>query len=162
VADAAHPPCDPPARFGYCPATNTVYIDPAYARTVYFSRPRMNDGPDSSIRLTNGRRGDFALGSMLAVAWGMAARHELARGSLDGAAALRQAVCFTGGYARAANAGVDAKGHIITLTPEDLDEATWSMLAQVGRPQAFGARGIDGLERFRAFERGYRQGIASC
>jgi hypothetical protein len=53
-------------------------------------------------------------------------------------------------------------GKEITLSPSDLDEATSSMLDQVGRPESFGARGTTGLDRIQAFVKGYRGGLSTC
>jgi hypothetical protein len=43
-----------------------------------------------------------------------------------------------------------------------MDEATSAMLDLVPLPQAFGARGTDGLQRVEAFVRGYNNGANSC
>jgi hypothetical protein len=93
----------------------------------------------------------------------MAVRHQLFDGSVDDEAALQSAICYTGAYAKDVN--VDPATHPdkdITLSPADLDEATSSMLNQVGKPIAFGSRGMTGLDRIQAFVKGYRGGLSVC
>lgn len=54
------------------------------------------------------------------------------------------------------------KGHRITLSPADMDEATFAVMAQVGSDQAFGARGSTSLDRVAALVKGYERGLGSC
>jgi predicted metalloprotease len=165
IAEAGHPPCGTAStsRFGYCPDDNTVYFDTSFAQSVYNSLPTVTGDPATgNITLAENQPGDFALGVMFSIAWGMAVRHQLFNRALDGQDALTSAVCYTGSYAKDVNVPAGTPGKDITLSPADLDEATSSMLAQVGRPEAFGARGTTGLDRIQAFVKGYRGGVSVC
>ena len=166
IAEADHPKCgaaSPASRFGYCPDDNTVYFDTRFAEQVYDSLPTVDFDPETgNVTLQDNQPGDFALGVMFSVAWGMAVRHQLFQRSLDGEDALLAAVCYTGSYAKNVNVPAGTAGRIIVLSPADLDEAVSSMLAEVGRPQAFSARGSTGLDRVQAFVKGYRGGLSAC
>jgi predicted metalloprotease len=165
IAEADSPKCGSSAgsQFGYCPDDNTVYFNPKFAQEAYNSLPTVDfDSTTGDVTLRENQPGDFALGVMFSIAWGMAVRHQLFDRSLDGKDALLAAVCYTGSYAKNVNVPADTPGRIIVLSPADLDEATSSMLGQVGRPQAFGARGSTGLDRIQAFVKGYRGGLSVC
>jgi predicted metalloprotease len=164
ITEATHPPCEPASEFGYCPADNTVYYNATFAHDAYYSLPDVAGNPQNgNVTLVSNQPGDFALGVLFAIAWGMAVRHQLFDGSVDDEAALQSAICYTGAYAKDVN--VDPATHPdkdITLSPADLDEATSSMLNQVGKPIAFGSRGMTGLDRIQAFVKGYRGGLSVC
>jgi predicted metalloprotease len=166
IAEATHPKCAPassPTEFGYCPDDNTVYFNRAFAQSAYNSLPDVKGDPaNGNVTLLNNQPGDFALGVLFSIGWGMAVRHQLFSRSLDDKSALIAAVCYTGSYAKDVNVDPGTPGKDITLSPADLDEATSSMLDQVGRDQAFGARGSTGLERIQAFVKGYRGGLSTC
>jgi predicted metalloprotease len=164
LAEAGHPPCAASRLFGYCPQDNTVYYNASFAEQVYNSLPGVEGNPSNgNITLVDNQQADFALGVLLVIGWGMAVRHQLFGGSLDGHDALVAAVCYTGAYAKDVNVDqADATDQLIILSPADLDEATSSMLDQVGRPEAFGARGTTGLDRIQAFVKGYRDGLSGC
>jgi hypothetical protein len=71
--------------------------------------------------------------------------------------------CFAGAYAKFANVAPQTKGHTLTLSPPDMDEATSAVLSLVGTDQAFGARGTTGLSRVQAFVKGYEaKGLGVC
>jgi predicted metalloprotease len=165
IVEADRPKCGTASasRFGYCPDDNTVYYNTKFAESVYNSLPTVDgDASTGNITLAENQPGDFALGVMFSIAWGMAVRHQLFSRPLDGEDALVSAVCYTGSYAKDVNVPSGTPGKLITLSPADLDEATSSMLAQVGRPEAFGARGSTGLDRIQAFVKGYRGGLSVC
>jgi predicted metalloprotease len=164
IAEAEHPPCLPSAEFGYCPQDNTVYYNATFAHEAYYSLPDVEGlGDNGNVQLVNNQPADFALGVLFAIAWGMAVRHQLFDRSLDDSAALQAAICYTGAYAKDINLAADpTQSRFILLSPADLDEATSAMLDQVGKPEAFGARGTSGLDRIQSFVKGYRGGLSVC
>lgn len=164
IAEADHPPCLPSREFGYCPGDNTVYYSAAFAHEAYYSLPDVVGNPrNGDVTLVNNQPADFALGVLFAIAWGMAVRHQLFDRSLDDGAALEAAICYTGAYSKDINLASDPSNtRFILLSPADLDEATSSMLDQVGNPVAFGDRGTTGLDRIQAFVKGYRGGLSVC
>jgi predicted metalloprotease len=166
IAQADHPPCATSAatEFGYCPGDNTVYFNSTFAKQAYYSLPDVTGDPDTgNITLLFNQPADFALGVLFALGWGMAVRHQLFGRSTDDKDALVSGVCYTGAYAKDINLADDpTQTRIILLSPADLDEATSAMLDQVGKPQAFGARGTTGLDRIQAFVKGYRGGLSVC
>ena len=166
IASADHPKCgaaSSSSEFGYCPDDNTVYFNPAFAQQVYNSLPTVELDPHTgNVTLKSNQPGDFALGVMFSIGWGMAVRHQLFNRSLTDRAALEAAVCYTGSYAKDVNVPPNTPGKDITLSPADLDEAVSSMIAEVGRPEGFGARGTTGLDRVQAFVKGYRGGLSVC
>ncbi|MBE7190643.1 neutral zinc metallopeptidase [Jatrophihabitans endophyticus] len=163
IASATHPPCEPKASFGYCPDQNTVYFDPAFAKKAYYSLPGITgDKSTGNVQLVENQPGDFALGVLFSIGWGMAVRNQLFNRSLDDQAALQAAVCYSGAYAKDVNVASNTPGKDITLSPSDLDEATSAMIDQVGKAQAFGARGTTGLSRIQDFVKGYKGGLSVC
>jgi predicted metalloprotease len=166
IAEATHPKCgaaSPSSQFGYCPDDNTVYFDTKFADVVYNSLPTVTfERTTANVTLEQNQPGDFALGVMFSIAWGMAVRHQLFGRALTDKAALLSAVCYTGSYAKDVNVPPGTAGKDITLSPADLDEAVSAMLAQVGKPEAFGARDTTGLDRVQAFVKGYRDGLSIC
>jgi predicted metalloprotease len=165
IAEANHPKCSDSGstQFGYCPGDNTIYYSRAFAESAYNSLPDVSGDPgNGNVTLLDDQPGDFALGVLFSIGWGMAVRHQLFNRSLDDKEALIAAVCYTGSYAKDVNVPSGTKGKDITLSPSDLDEATSSMLDQVGRSQSFGARGSTGLDRIQAFVKGYRGGLSTC
>jgi predicted metalloprotease len=165
IAQAAHPPCakSGTTEFGYCPDQNTVYFSTSFAAEAYNSLPGVSFDPQNgNVRLLSNQPADFALGVLFSIGWGMAVRHQLFHRPLDDKAALDAAVCYSGSYAKDVNVAANTPGKDITLSPSDLDEATSAMLDQVGKPQAFGARGTTGLDRIQDFVKGYRDGLHGC
>ncbi|HJQ43242.1 MAG TPA: hypothetical protein VJ831_09170, partial [Jatrophihabitantaceae bacterium] len=164
IAEAAHPPCAASStQFGYCSNTNTVYYNTAAARRVYYSLPDVQfDSSTGNVRLLSNQPADYALGVLFAIGWGMAVRAQLFGRELDSTDALLSAICYTGAYSKDVNVDANTPGKDITLSPADLDEATSSMLDQVGQPEAFGARSTTGLDRVQAFVKGYRGGLSVC
>jgi predicted metalloprotease len=166
IAEARKPPCadSSVAKFGYCPDDNTVYYDRSFAESAYNSLPDVDGDPSTgNITLLENQPGDFALGVLFSIGWGMAVRHQLFTRALDGKDALISAVCYTGSYAKDVNIADDPTNtRKLILSPSDLDEATSSMLDQVGRSDSFGARGSTGLDRIQAFVKGYKNGLSTC
>lgn len=165
IAEADQPPCaaSPSTQFGYCANTNTVYYNRSFAARVYNSLPDVQfDSSTGNVELVSNQPADYALGVLFAIGWGMAVRAQLFGRELNSPDALRSAVCYTGAYSRDVNVEANTPGKDITLSPADLDEATSSMLDQVGKPAAFGARGSTGLDRVQAFVKGYRGGLSVC
>lgn len=165
IAEAPHPKCAAasPSEFGYCADDNTVYFSRSFAESAYNSLPDVEgDKNTGNVTLLNDQPGDFALGVLFSIGWGMAVRHQLFNRPLDGKEALIAAVCYTGSYAKDINVDSSTGGKQIYLSPADLDEATSAMLDQVGRSQGFGDRGSTGLDRIQAFVKGYRGGLSTC
>jgi hypothetical protein len=106
--------------------------------------------------------GDFSLGTLLAFGWGLAVRSQLFGRSLDDAPALLAAACYTGAYAESVNVDSPAAGQNFVLSPQDMDEATISVLSVVAGSDALGARGTTGLMRITAFNKGYFGGLSVC
>jgi hypothetical protein len=114
------------------------------------------------VRLVDHQPGDYALGFLLAVAWGMAARVQFAHAGIDDQTALRVAICYGGAYSEDINRANSDATHKYILSPPDMDEATSAVLSLVNQPAAFGDRGTTGIERVQAFVTGYHGGLSSC
>jgi predicted metalloprotease len=164
IVQADHPECDPAgfSEFGYCPGDNTVYYSPQFAAQAYNSLAELRVDPDTgNVTVAADQPADFALGTLFAVGWGMAVRHQLFNRPLDNGGALTAAICYTGAYAKDANVGQTTTPRFV-LSPPDMDEATSAMLNLVGLDTAYGARGTSGLQRIRSFVRGYQGGLSVC
>ena len=166
IAEAAHPACGSvgaSAEFGYCPDDNTVYYSQQFATSAYYSltdkqvEPRTGDA-----LLLDHQPADFALGTLFAIGWGLAARHQLDGDDVTSQAALLAAICDTGAYAKDVNLAAGDAAHTFILSPPDMDEATSAVLSLVQLPQAYGARGTTGLQRVQTFVKGYAGGLAAC
>ena len=104
---ADNPACgsaqDPSSEFGYCPDDNTVYYSSAFAHQAYYSITDLSGDPKTgNIVLQHGQAGDFALGELISVAWGMAAQHQFFGASIRSVTtrqALLSAICYSGAYA---------------------------------------------------------------
>lgn len=165
IAEAAHPRCGASAssEFGYCPDDNTVYYSKSYAAAAYNSlTARQIDPATGDVALNDNQPADFALGTLFAIGWGMAVRHQLFGRSIDGADALLSASCYVGAYAKDINHEPTTTTAEFLLSPPDLDEATSAMLTLVGSDRSFGARGTTGRQRIQSFVTGYNQGLSSC
>ncbi len=166
IAEADHPKCgsDPSSEFGYCPDDNTVYFNRAFAQTrlLQSARTSTRDRATGNVTLLSNQPADFALGVHV--------RDRLGHGRA--APAVRP---FADRQGRARGRGLlhrrlreghqrarEHAGHDFTLSPADLDEATSAMLDQVGKPNAYGARGTSGLDRIQAFVKGYKGGLSVC
>jgi hypothetical protein len=163
IAEASTPKCDPggSSRFGYCSAGNTVYYDHPFAVQAYYSLPALSVNPRTArVQVVEHQPADFALGTLFAIGWGMAARHQFFNAPTDDRAGLLAAVCYTGSYAKSIN--VAHPTGKFALSPPDMDEATYAILNLVGQPQAYGARGTTGLQRIQSFVRGYFGDLSSC
>ena len=163
-AEAAHPACGASAssQFGYCPDDNTVYYSNAVAARAYNSiTERQIDPSTGNITLLNNQPADYALGTLIAMGWGMAVRHQLFNRPIDSTEALLGAACYAGAYSKDINVLPTATAQF-TLSPPDLDEATEAMLTLVGSDQAYGARGTTGLQRIQYFVKGYNNGLSVC
>ncbi|MDT4892897.1 MAG: hypothetical protein QOE97_1932 [Pseudonocardiales bacterium] len=164
IAQAPHPKCGASAtsEFGYCPDDNTVYYSTGFATAAYYSLTNIQiDRATGNVTLVGNQPADFALGAMFAMAWGMAVRHQLFDRSTDDKDALLAAACYTGAYAKDVNIEPNTQ-HMFTLSPPDMDEATFAMLNLVGQDRAFGARGTTGLDRVQSFVKGYQGGLSVC
>ncbi|MGI8677114.1 MAG: neutral zinc metallopeptidase [Jatrophihabitans sp.] len=166
IASAAHPKCgsSASAQFGYCPDDNTVYFDPTFARQAYNSIPDIQiDRSNGNVTLLSNQPGDFALGTLFSIGWGLAVRHQLFNRNLDDKSALVSALCYTGAYAKNINVPSGSVKTIgLTLSPADLDEGVSATLDEVPKDQAFGARGTTGLDRIQAFIKGYKGTLSVC
>ena len=165
TAEASHPACgtSPASEFGYCPNDNTVYYNQTFAAQAYNSMTGQQiDRSNGDIVIVNNQPGDFALGTLFAMSWGMAVRHQLFNQPLDSKDALLSAACYTGAYAKDVNLAQPTSDHPFVLSPPDMDEATSAILNLVGLDKAFGARGTTGLQRIQAFVKGYTGGLSAC
>ena len=165
IAEASHPACEADKRteFDYCPDDNTVYFSRAFAASAYNSLTEIEVDPDTHIvTVVEGQPADFALGTLFAVAWGLAVRHQLFGGRVDDKDALLAAVCYTGAYAKNINLPAGSDTQPFVLSPPDMDEATSAVLNLVGQDAAFGDRGTTGLQRVQSFVKGYTGGLSAC
>jgi predicted metalloprotease len=165
IAEAAHPKCGASAssEFGYCPDDNTVYYSSAVAEQAYNSlTSKRSDPVTHDVTLPSNQPADFSLGTLFAVGWGMAVRHQLFSRSTDDKAALLAASCYTGAYAKDINLENGDTSHPFILSPPDLDESTSALLNLVGQDNTFGARGTTGLQRIQSFVKGYEGGLSIC
>jgi predicted metalloprotease len=165
IAEAAHPRCGaaPTSQFGYCPDDNTVYYSRDFAKRAYYSLtvPDISE-TTAKVTLQDNQPADFALGTLFAVGWGMAVRHQLFHQPITGTDALLAAACYVGAYSKDINIEPSSNSPQFVLSPPDLDEATEAMLTLVGSDQAYGARGTTGLQRIQSFVKGYNGGLSSC
>jgi predicted metalloprotease len=164
VAEAAHPECGAASgsEFGYCPADNTVYYSNNFARAAYYSlTDKSLDRQTAEVTVLENQPADFALGTLFAMGWGLAVRHQLFAGSTDDKTALLAAACYTGAYAKDVNRADGDATHSFILSPPDMDEATSAMLSLIN-DRSYGARSTTGLERVRSFVKGYSGGLSGC
>jgi predicted metalloprotease len=165
IAEAPHPKCGASAtsEFGYCPDDNTVYYSKSIAEQAYNSLADKSVDPTThKVTLLENQPADFALGTLFAVGWGLAVRHQLFKRSNDGPDALLAASCYTGAYAKDINIPKGDAAHPFILSPPDMDEATSAMLNLVGQNNTYGARGTTGLQRIQSFVKGYQGGLSVC
>lgn len=165
IAQAEHPKCasDTSSEFGYCPDDNTVYFSNSFASEAYNSLDDKTISRDThKVSLLEHQPADFALGTLFAVGWGMAVRHQLFNRPMDGKDALLAASCYTGAYAKDINVAGTSTSHAFALSPPDMDEATSAMLSLVGQDKAYGSRGTTGLQRIQSFVKGYQGGLSVC
>jgi predicted metalloprotease len=161
IAQADHPKCaaDSGSEFGYCPDDNTVYFSPAFAKQAYYSLQALNVSRSTGeVKVLDNQPADFALGTLFAMSWGFAVRHQLFNLAIDDGTALLAAACYVGAYSKSINTGTQG----FQLSPPDLDEATSAMMTLVPMEQAFGARDTTGLQRVQAFVKGYHGGLSVC
>jgi predicted metalloprotease len=173
IAESAHPKCgsadegssgNVDSEFGYCPDDNTVYYSHSFAARAYDSLTTLQiEHGTADVSLLHNQPADFALGTLFAIGWGMAAWHQLFNGSVTDRTGLLTAICYTGAYAKTINVDTAPSSQdSFLLSPPDMDEATSAMLNLVGLPQAYGARGTSGLERIQQFVTGYNGGLSAC
>jgi predicted metalloprotease len=166
LAQADHPKCgavSASSQFGYCPDDNTVYYSPAFAQRAYYSiTDVVVDKNTATVSLQPNQPGDYALGLLVAVAWGMAARSQFFHKPVTDTAALTAAICYAGAYSEDINRQRSDTAHPYVLSPPDMDEAMSAVLDLVSSDSAFGARGTTGLQRVQAFVKGYNGGLAAC
>ncbi len=166
VIVADHPKCgsaDPASEMGYCPDDNTVYYSSSFAKLAYYSMTdRAIDRATGDVSLVENQPGDFALGMLFAISWGMAARHQFFQRPIDDRDGLLSAICYSGAYAKDINIQGGSTNHPFILSPPDMDEATSAVLNLVGLTTAFGARGTTGVERIQSFVTGYGNGLSAC
>lgn len=165
IAAAPHPTCGagPTSEFGYCPDDNTVYYSEQFASDAYNSLTELRiDRQTGNVTLAENQPADFALGTLFAIGWGMAVRHQLFNRGTDGTAALLSAACYSGAYAKNINVAQGTNTQTFVLSPPDMDEAVSAMLNLVALDKAYGARGTTGLQRVQAFVKGYNGGLSVC
>lgn len=160
IAQAAKPPCSD-KQFAYCASDNTVYYTDAFAKAAYYSLPTIEiTKPLANVKVITNAPADYALGTLFAYAWGMAARHAWYGKSTDDQAALLAASCYAGSYS--ANINHEGSQGEFVLSPPDMDEATAAVIKLVPQDAAFGARGTNALQRIQYFDKGYFDGLSSC
>ena len=163
---AAHPVCgsvDPASEFGYCPSDNTVYSSHSFAATAYSSITSLAaDQNTADITLQRHQAGDYALGEVISVGWGMAAQHQFFGGSTTTNQALLTALCYSGAYAANINIANPTTANPFVLSAPDMDEATSAVLDLISDPRAFGPRDTSALDRVKAFVTGYAKGLHGC
>ena len=165
IAEADHPKCGAAStsEFGYCPDDNTVYYSHGFAEQAYNSLTEIRvDRETKNVSLADNQPADFALGTLFAIGWGLAVRHQLFNEQTDGKDALLAAACYTGAYAKDINLAQGDSQHPFLLSPPDMDEATSAMLNLVSDDRAFGARDTTGLQRVQSFVKGYQGGLSVC
>jgi len=164
--EAAHPACgsaDPASEFGYCPDDNTVYYSSSFANDAYHSITELTgDEKTGDLIVVQRRPGDYALGEMISIGWGMAAMHQFFHGSTTTRDALLAAVCYSGAYAADINVSDPDNTRPFVLSAPDMDEATSAVLDLVSSDRAFGARGTSALDRVKRFVTGYSKGLSGC
>jgi hypothetical protein len=115
------------------------------------------------VKLVFNQPADFAPGTLFAIGWGMAVRHQLFKRTLDDKAALIAAVCYAGAYAKDVNLASDPGAtKDLLLSPSDLDEAVSTLLNTDLMKGSYDERGSTGLDRIQAFVKGYKGGLSSC
>ena len=163
---ADRPACgasSPTSEFGYCPSDNTVYLSSSFATQAYNSLTTLEiDKTTADVTIAKNQPADYALGQLISIAWGMAARHQFFNGSTDDQAGLLAAICYSGAYAEDINRENGDATHKYILSPPDMDEATSATLSLVNQDEAFGARSTTGLQRIQSFVKGYRGGLGGC
>jgi predicted metalloprotease len=166
IAAAEHPKCgatSSASEFGYCPDDNTVYYSGQFASEAYNSLTELSiDTHTGNVTLAEKQPADFALGTLFAIGWGMAVRHQLFNRGIDGTDALLSAACYSGAYAKNINIAEGTNTQTFILSPPDMDEAVSAMLNLVSLDKAYGARGTTGLQRVQSFVKGYNGGLSVC
>ena len=106
IKEAAHPACavSGVSEFDYCPSDNKVYFSTTFAEAAYNSLPGVEvDSSTGNATLVFNQPGDFALGNLFAIGFGLAVRAQFFSGTMDDAAALLAASCYSGAYAKDIN-----------------------------------------------------------
>jgi len=143
--DSNRPSCDG-AKVGgvrYCAADDTIYFD-----------------RQDAVKGVYDQTGDFGPMSLIAVAYGQAARKRLGQ-SVNGEPALLSSICLAGAYASDVFHQRRSGQNVLTLSPGDLDEAIQALLTFAGQSGIFEAGGTTGFERVAAFRKGFAD-IANC
>ena len=129
---------------------------------MYYSIESLQiDKSSADVKILTNQPGDYALGEMFAIAWGLAVRHQLFGESMDDGTALLAATCYSGAYAKSINIPLTDQVPF-ALSPPDLDEATYAVMQSVPQDDAFGARGTTGTARVQQFVKGYNGGLSAC
>ncbi|HVX44698.1 MAG TPA: neutral zinc metallopeptidase [Mycobacteriales bacterium] len=123
----------------YCTADNTIYFDAE-------ALPKLHD-----------IAGDFAVETMLAVAYAFAARHDFGQ-STDDQNGLLGAICYAGAYTHSVFAKPQV--HYYQLSPGDLDEALQALLVGMTGGSFNGLQDTTGFQRVRAFQVGVKEGFS--
>ncbi|HEX2074006.1 MAG TPA: hypothetical protein VHF92_09490 [Geodermatophilus sp.] len=127
---------------GYCAADATVYVDET-----------------ELIRPAYEELGDFAVATAVALPYAVAARDQLGLSTDDGAA-TRSAVCLTGWYTARFFDGDFAD--VTTISPGDVDEAVYFLLAYGQSATVFPDTELSGFELVGAFRDGFLNGGVGC
>jgi predicted metalloprotease len=141
--DSSRPSCDGTkvSAVEYCPTDDKIFFD-----------------RQDAIRKVYDQTGDFGPMSLIAVAFGQAARQRLGQ-SVNGEPALLSSVCLAGAYA--GDVFNRRRPKTIILSPGDLDEAIQALLTFAGKAGFFEASGTVGFDRVAAFRKGFAD-IRSC
>ncbi len=159
---ADSPPCGPSsARLGYCANDNTVYYNQATAAQLYNSMPVLAKGPAGQVTVAQNAPGDYLLGALLSMEWGMAVRSQLGLPT-DSDTALLGASCYAGAFAESINSIPDDGKPHFALSPQDMDEASVAVMQQADQPTVFGPRNTTAFERIASFKKGYFGTLTAC
>ncbi|QXG76993.1 neutral zinc metallopeptidase [Modestobacter sp. L9-4] len=139
------PECDgeqPDADLVYCPADRSVGFDEAdLTRPLYASQ----------------EGGDFAVVTAMAVPYGLAVRDQLGL-SVEGADAVRSAVCLAGAFTQGVRTGQTS----VAISPGDVDESVSFLLDYSDDPQVLAESGLTGFQLVDVFRTGVLQGLPAC
>lgn len=104
--------------------------------------------------------GDFALATLLALPYAMAAREQLGL-PIEGPEAVTSAVCTAGWFARELYRG-DVEETPLSISPGDVDEAAVVLLQYGTQHNVIPESGLTGFELVDFFRRGFVDGGAAC
>ena len=161
IKEAAAPPCNTSAKFGYCASDNTVYYDESTAASLYDSMPAIARDPSTGLAtITQNSPADFLLGELFSMGWGLAVRSQLGLPT-DSTDSLLAATCYSGAYAASINI-LPTTTAKFTLSPQDMDEASVAVMQAADQTDVFGPRNTTAFQRVEYFKKGYFGTLTAC